>query len=50
MIIINANLNKITVKELGRNAEAVEAQLLLIFRLTSHWKALILFNEADVFV
>lgn len=28
----------------------MEAQLSLIFRLTSHWKALVLLDEADVFV
>jgi len=50
MIIVDANSNKITAGELGRDAEAVETQLSLIFRLTSHWKALVLLDEADVFV
>jgi hypothetical protein len=36
MIIVDANSNKITAEELGRDAEAVEAQLSLIFCLTSH--------------
>jgi hypothetical protein len=36
MIIIDANLNKITVEEFSRDAEAVETQLLLIFRLINH--------------
>jgi prenyltransferase beta subunit len=45
-----ANSKKITVKKLGYDAEAVEAQFSFIFRLISHWKALVLLDEADVFV
>jgi len=41
---------KISAGELGQDAVALEARLALIFRLTSHWKALLLLDEADVFV
>jgi hypothetical protein len=49
MIFVDANSKKIA-GELGHDAEAVEAQLSFIFRLTSHWKALVLLDEADVFI
>jgi hypothetical protein len=50
MIFVDANSKKITAGELGHDAEAVEAQFSFIFRLTSYWKALVLLDEADVFV
>jgi AAA+ superfamily predicted ATPase len=41
---------KISAGELGEDAAVLEMRLTLIFRLTSHWKALVLLDEADVFV
>jgi hypothetical protein len=41
---------KISAGELGEDPSALESRLSLIFRLTSHWKALVLLDEADVFV
>jgi SpoVK/Ycf46/Vps4 family AAA+-type ATPase len=35
---------------LGDDSSTLESRLSLIFRLTSHWKALVLLDEADVFV
>ena len=41
---------KISAGELGEDSKTLETRLSLIFRLTSHWKAIVLLDEADIFV
>ena len=41
---------QISAGELGQEAKQLEDQLSRIFRLAHHWKAIILLDEADVFV
>lgn len=41
---------QISAGELGRDSAQLEAQLSQIFRLAHHWKAIVLLDEADVFV
>jgi hypothetical protein len=50
LVLIGMRPLSLTAGELGHDAEAVEAQLSFIFRLTSHWKALALLDKADVSV
>ncbi|MCJ1280370.1 hypothetical protein MMC21_008197 [Puttea exsequens] len=40
----------ISAGELGQDAKVLEEQLSTIFRLAHHWKAILLLDEADVFV
>lgn len=41
---------QISAGELGQDAKKLEEQLSTIFRLAHHWKAIIVLDEADVFV
>ncbi|KAL9582655.1 MAG: hypothetical protein Q9212_003177 [Teloschistes hypoglaucus] len=43
-------LYAISAGDLGQDPKVLEEQLSTIFRLTHHWKAILLLNEADVFV
>ncbi|KAL9629437.1 MAG: hypothetical protein Q9164_006881 [Protoblastenia rupestris] len=43
-------LYAISAGELGQDAKTLEEQLTTIFRLAHHWKAILLLDEADVFV
>ncbi|KAL8626238.1 hypothetical protein Q9189_008078 [Teloschistes chrysophthalmus] len=43
-------LYTISAGELGQDAKVLEEQLSTIFRLAHHWKAILLLDEADVFV
>ncbi|KAL8698333.1 MAG: hypothetical protein Q9201_006630 [Fulgogasparrea decipioides] len=43
-------LYAISAGELGQDAKVLEEQLSVIFRLAHHWKAILLLDEADVFV
>ncbi|KAI9791932.1 MAG: hypothetical protein M1835_008168 [Candelina submexicana] len=43
-------LYAISAGELGQDAKTLEERLLTIFRLAHHWKAILLLDEADVFV
>lgn len=41
---------QISAGELGREPKQLEDQLTRVFRLAHHWKAIVLLDEADVFV
>lgn len=41
---------QISAGELGQDAKKLEEQLSTIFRLAHHWKAILLLDEADVFM
>jgi hypothetical protein len=41
---------QISARELGQDAKILEEKLSTIFRLAHHWKAILLLDEADVFV
>ena len=42
--------DQISAGELGQDPKTLEEQLTTIFRLAHHWKAILLLDEADVFV
>lgn len=40
----------VSMTDVGTSPEAVERNLLRVFELATHWKALLLFDEADIFL
>jgi hypothetical protein len=41
---------QISARDLSNDPKVLEGQLSLIFELADHWKALLLLDEADVFL
>lgn len=49
-ILSGKPLYSVSMSDVGTSAEVVEENLVRVFELATHWKALLLFDEADVFL
>ena len=51
MVVLSVLLTvQVPIGQIGVELATVEAMLIMIFKVTSYWKAILLIDEADIFI